>query len=255
MEQENEDSVVSLFLEEYEGLLYGYANFLFCWLDLGNANIPDPLDLSFVEIAFALIDPLLTPILSGGSPPTPSLWNDGFAQRLGINVTGLASSLSFFVFSISCFCIKLNCTTSILIITGNYTTNELLELGRAQNKTFLDLVTMPEQDDYIYPGAEGEYPAGKVSVCNVFVCRMWKAAGLFGDLDIQCTEFTPLDNVQLKIFDENYDPPQDCKTADPMNTKFCQIMGKISQIQACVRVCVYVSIRFIAYERALGHTC
>lgn len=101
---------------------------------------------------------------------------------------------------------------------------------------------MPEQDDYIYPGAEGEYPGGKVSVCNVFVCRMWKAAGLLGDLDIQCAEFTPLDNVQLKIFDENYDPPQECKTADPMNTKFCQIMGKASQVYKNMCVCRYVSL-------------
>ena len=39
-------------------------------------------------------------------------------------------------------------------------------------------------------------------VCSVFVCSLWKAAGLFGKLEnsIQCTEFHNWDVYSLKFF-------------------------------------------------------
>lgn len=35
---------------------------------------------------------------------------------------------------------------------------------------------MPEQDDWIYPGKEGQYRTGPSMVCNAFVCRCGKTA-------------------------------------------------------------------------------
>ena len=76
---------------------------------------------------------------------------------------------------------------------------------------------MPEQDAWEYPAVPG-YRAGSSMVCNVFVCRMWKAAGLF-DADVNCGEFTPLDTYQLNFFAPVQDLPPVC------NASLCQILG------------------------------
>ena len=54
-------------------------------------------------------------------------------------------------------------------------------------------------------------------VCDVFVCELWKAAGLFGELadTIQCTEFTNFDAYTLNWFDADYKRPSECELADP----------------------------------------
>jgi hypothetical protein len=38
-----------------------------------------------------------------------------------------------------------------------------------------------------------EYSDGKSYVCSCFVTGIWKSAGIFGDLKIHSTEFTPRD--------------------------------------------------------------
>jgi len=47
--------------------------------------------------------------------------------------------------------------------------------------TFEDLVTLPEQDAWTFQDANGQN--GPSMVCDVFVMRMWKAAGVFGALN------------------------------------------------------------------------
>ncbi len=56
-------------------------------------------------------------------------------------------------------------------------------------------------------------------VCCVFVCKMWKAAGIFGNLtsEINCGEFTNTDVYKLDIFDHNFTKPDACQKADPNN--------------------------------------
>ena len=54
---------------------------------------------------------------------------------------------------------------------------------------------------------------------------MYKAGGLFGDFDVQGTEFVPRDIYSLKFFDENFAYPEACTTADP-GVKHCQLLGK-----------------------------
>jgi hypothetical protein len=44
---------------------------------------------------------------------------------------------------------------------------------------------------------------------------LYKAAGLFDDLEINATEFTPRDVYSLDFFDLNYQRPQACIDADP----------------------------------------
>jgi len=91
---------------------------------------------------------------------------------------------------------------------------------------FTQLLTIPERDEWVFQDADGI--SGPSMVCDVFVTRMWKAAGVFSsDLvnQIQATEFTNWDAYSLNIFDSNYVRPKICVEADP-NSQFCQLLGK-----------------------------
>jgi len=91
---------------------------------------------------------------------------------------------------------------------------------------FIGLVTLPEQDEWIFQDSNGV--SGPSMVCDVFVTRMWKAAGVFSPSlvnEIQATEFTNWDAYSLNIFNANYTRPAVCVEADP-NSQFCQLVGK-----------------------------
>lgn len=183
---QREGRIAEVFANEHEGRLYGYVNMHFTFLDLGNENLPSPADWRLVACGFALIDPLLDRAIARASPdlPIPSLWNSALSKRLGLQ------------------------------LPNDLETAALLKVARERNLTFLDLVRMPEQDDWEYPGApNGAYPAGLASVCDTFVCGMWKEAGFFdgvegGASSVQCTEFTPVDLTELAVFDTSAEPKQ-----------------------------------------------
>mmetsp|Transcript_14517 Transcript_14517/g.37014 ORF Transcript_14517/g.37014 Transcript_14517/m.37014 type:complete len:551 (-) Transcript_14517:752-2404(-) len=87
---------------------------------------------------------------------------------------------------------------------------------------FTSLLAMPEQDDWVYEN-------GLNMVCDVFVLRTYKEAGLFGDLadSIQVTEFTDWGLYSLNFF-ETYttkERPKQCQELDP-DLPYCQLMGK-----------------------------
>jgi len=87
------------------------------------------------------------------------------------------------------------------------------------------LLTMPELDEWIFEDNNGT--KGPSMVCDVFVMRMWKAAGIFGSItdQIQATEFTNWDAYTLNIFDGSYKRPDICVQADP-DSQFCQLLGE-----------------------------
>ena len=85
------------------------------------------------------------------------------------------------------------------------------------------VMAIVEQDGWQYSGVQ---PGNTTSnVCSAFVAAIWKAAGIFGDLEINAAEFTPKDVYQLKIFDLDWKRPQACVDADP-DSQFCQVLGK-----------------------------
>jgi len=53
--------------------------------------------------------------------------------------------------------------------------------------TVQDVIAMVEQDGWEYTGLTT--PDGLAYVCSAYVTSMYKEAGLFGDLDINATEF------------------------------------------------------------------
>lgn len=90
------------------------------------------------------------------------------------------------------------------------------------------LHNLPELDYWMYPTTKyGEPVTSDVSICNVFTCKIWRAAGLFGDLadDISCGEFSVNDNYRLKFYEENFTRPDVCVQWDPENP-LCQVLGK-----------------------------
>jgi len=175
------------FFKTVEGLPYGYHNFLFGWIDTANDNFPclppdynQCLTLELVMVVSGIFDKLDHWLAN-------RMFNEAFNKRLNADLKSTA---------------------------------EIYEYAITQEGiTFGDLITIPEQDAWVYSN-------GKSMVCDVFVCSMWKAAGLFGDLadQIQCTELTPRDVYSMNFFDSNYTRPQQCVEADPAS-QFCQLSG------------------------------
>lgn len=57
-----------------------------------------------------------------------------------------------------------------------------------------DVMALVEQDGW-------EYNDGLSYVCSAYVASMYKAAGLFDDMEINATEFHPRDIGMLNFFD------------------------------------------------------
>ena len=74
-----------------------------------------------------------------------------------------------------------------------------------RNMTFDELVTMVEKEGW-------QYSNGLNYVCSAFVTSVFRRAGLFGDLEINSTEFTPKDLYQLDFFDvSGNNVPRECE--------------------------------------------
>ena len=102
--------------------------------------------------------------------------------------------------------------------TTNLTIPEMAEVIAERNLTWGKVFAMPERDYW-------RYSDGPSMVCSSFVVGLWKAAGLFDDMEIHATEFTPRDAYSLTFIDPNPVLPQECKDNDPTAT-FCQLMGE-----------------------------
>jgi hypothetical protein len=95
----------------------------------------------------------------------------------------------------------------------------------------IDPKTVPmivEQDSWNYHTLRNGQPTvDKSMVCCVYVCNVWKAAGVFKDInsDFNCAEMTNWDDYSLSIFDTVTARPSQCVAADPSNTN-CQMEGK-----------------------------
>jgi len=92
------------------------------------------------------------------------------------------------------------------------------------------LPVLVEQDTWLYNTTRfGEVMDGPALVCCVFVCSLWKAAGLFGNLSssIQCSEQTNFDDYSMTLVTAPSPLPSQCLHADPDNP-LCQLEGAYS---------------------------
>jgi len=110
--------------------------------------------------------------------------------------------------------------------TQNLTATEVYDLVAQRGMTYGDLLSMPEQDNWMYEQTEnsGQVVFDRQMVCDVYVCEVLKAGGVFGQTDFQCTEATNWDLYTLNIFDTNITRPAACVQTDP-NLPFCQLLG------------------------------
>jgi hypothetical protein len=82
------------------------------------------------------------------------------------------------------------------------------EIYKAAYDMGMDTAVIPtivEQDSWVYNTTRfGEPAVGRSMVCCVFVCSMWKEAGIFGDMEVNCAELTNWDDYSLDIFENEY---------------------------------------------------
>jgi len=186
----NEPSALAFF-NKIVGMPYGYHNFFFGWIDTPQDNfpcMPPNYDMCLSNKLMNIGAGLMDRL---DKDISNRMWNQAFCQRLGVEWGTINGTL------------------------------EILQYAAEQKQSsFVDLITQVEMDGWLYTD-------GYSMTCDVFVCSMWKAAGLFGELSdtIQCAEMTPWDIYTLAFFDPLAQRPQQCIEADP-DLPFCQIMGK-----------------------------
>lgn len=170
----NETAAIEYF-KTVQGLEYGYWTQIWGWLDTAEDNFPC-LPSDYTNCAsWALFEPVLSLVDRIAPLEADMLWNDGLNKRLGTE--GLR-------------------TAEIYMEAAN----------RGMQST--ELYQIVEQDTWRYNMTTntGEPVEGKSMVCCVFVCSMWKSAGVFGSLadDVNCEEFTNYDDYALTYVQETY---------------------------------------------------
>ncbi|PPD94956.1 hypothetical protein GOBAR_DD08001 [Gossypium barbadense] len=174
------------------GKPYGYHNMLFSWIDTIDGNYPSPLDAHLeLNVSLAIIQVASAMTVWSKMQPeyAANLWNEALNKRLGTKGLDLSDIL--------------------------------VEIEK-RGSSFDQLLTVPEQDDWIYSD-------GKSTSCIAFVLEMYKEAGLFDPIadSIQVTEFTIKDAYTLRFFENNSSRlPKWCNDADNVKLPYCQILGK-----------------------------
>lgn len=158
------------FFRETEGLDYGFYNMLWGWVDTVGDNYPClPDDYSSECLQWALIETLFAVIDRRAPAVSDLMWNQAWNHRIGSSGLG---------------------------------TSDIYKAAFDQGIDSQIIPTIPEQDTWMYETTRDGQPAvGRSMVCCVFVCHMWKAGGLFGDNEVNCGEFTNVDDYSLAIFD------------------------------------------------------
>lgn len=165
-----------------EGKPYGYHNMIFSWIDTLDENYPPPLDAHVVASVMTVWNQMRPAYAA-------NLWNEALNKRLG---------------------------------TQDLALPEILVETEKRGSSFDELLTIPEQDDWVYTD-------GKSTSCVAFILEMYKEAGLFGPSasSIQVTEFTIKDAYTLSFFENNSSRlPKWCNDGDNVQLPYCQIKGK-----------------------------
>jgi len=167
------DTAAIEFFQANEGFNYGYIAMLWGWVDTLKDNYPCvPPDYSSVCLTWDLVETLFGVIDRTIPEISDLMWNPAWNKRLGVE---------------------------------NYGTADLYELAFDQGIDAASIPAMVEQDSWTYATTRyGEPAEGKAMVCCVFAWNMWKAAGVFGDMEMNCGEMTNVDDYSLDIFEDSY---------------------------------------------------
>ena len=102
--------------------------------------------------------------------------------------------------------------------TKDLTFQQAVAEAARRGKSLEELVAEPELEGL-------EYHDGLSYVCSCFVVAYYKHGGMFGNIDLSPTEFSPKDLYNLDIFDKEFERPQEC-IDDNADLPYCQLMGK-----------------------------
>lgn len=134
--------------------------------------------------------------------------------------------------------------------------SEIAEIAAGQNMSVSDVMAMVEQDGWEYYGLEPR--DGRNWVCSAYVAAFYKAAGVFGDMEINATEFATMDVYIMKLYDETTPLPEQCVEADP-TLPYCQLRGKYrvelpyyNSIEPYEHMFETCAINYPTYERDPG---
>jgi len=104
--------------------------------------------------------------------------------------------------------------------TENLNMDGIWEELYKRNQTLSELSAIPENDNW-------RHNSDKISLtCGSLIAYLYRAAGIFGDSEINSTEFTPRDVYELNFFGvgPEYIAPE-CQGNAPHG--YCQIMGNM----------------------------
>jgi len=158
------------YFNAHEGLPYGFHNFLYGWVDTPDGDWPPLLPQSFAPVLFSMVEHF-----------APKIAFNFFTQALNKRMGIMDESQT-----------PMNIT-------------EIAVAAAAQNMRIEDVMAMPEIDGWEYYG-EGARD-GESMVCSVLVTALYKAGGLYDDLEINATEFHPLDAYSMNFYDLDYKRP------------------------------------------------
>lgn len=189
------ETAAALRFAELEGFDYGYHNLFFGWIDTVKDNYPclppdykQCLTVEAIELLIGIAEKLIPSIAE-------TFFLEALNHRLGTSGMRIA---------------------------------ELMQTAAARGIDFPTVPVMVEKDDYMYNTTRNGVPTvGPSMVCCVFVCNMWRAGGIFNEIDnqINCAELTNWDDYSLTIMDSTSPRPPQCVTADP-NNQLCQLLGE-----------------------------
>jgi len=181
------------YVKAHLGLDYGIKTIIWGWIDMANGgNYPWPLTDDIHMLLPAMVGHVVPEFAS-------IIWMEAISQRLNVYAQGLDLP-------------------------------DLYSVMHKKGLTFSDIISMPEQDSWKYwqVNSQNQTVLGPQLICNVFVCGVWRASGMFGSTSFQCTESSDWDLYTMGVFDANWQRPQVCIDADP-ELPVCQILGKYRQ--------------------------
>ncbi|CAJ1334007.1 unnamed protein product [Effrenium voratum] len=195
-----DERAANAFFHKYQGLEYGYHTLVTGWIDTLHDNYPciPPYDATDKQcLSWELLEvamPIVTRYIPRLEKPFLLSWNQ--------HVTG----------------------SSYSNLSGTALYKEAMSKGMA----LASIPAVPEQDGVLYPSVfnNGTRAPSIAMVCDVFVCNVWKAAGIFKEIenDFSCTEQTNIDIYGLNVLEAPKKRAAACIAADPNNT-LCQLTG------------------------------
>eukprot|EP00929_Paragymnodinium_shiwhaense_P028623 TRINITY_DN16561_c0_g1_i1.p1 TRINITY_DN16561_c0_g1~~TRINITY_DN16561_c0_g1_i1.p1 ORF type:complete len:691 (-),score=165.32 TRINITY_DN16561_c0_g1_i1:431-2404(-) len=191
------------FFHAHETLDYGFHGLLTGWIDSDSKNYPckPPYDASPEDkqcLVWEMLE-VLVPFVTRFLPSEDKIFLPNWNQHVtGSSTTGLSAT-------------------------------QLYRMALQKGLKLADIPAVVEKDSNVYPMRlnNGTLVEAMPMVCDVFVCMMWKAGGVFKEIndDFNCVEQTNIDIYDLEVVQAPEQRPPQCVEADPEN-ELCQLMGK-----------------------------